>query len=190
MSKVKIDWDVRLNSLSGFSAVTPRWPDRSGWPQQGNLVSIPCRVSRLLRLCSREKKYERQKISSLNSLSGFSAVTPMETIVSNSYGNVCIVSIPCRVSRLLRPGSPERIGGKSRRVSIPCRVSRLLRPGWNVGPYIVCTTDPSQFPVGFLGCYAYNSRYHTVQYWINGLNSLSGFSAVTPRKRPRKRFAS
>ncbi len=91
----------------------------------------------------------------LNSLSGFSAVTPDWGIVGRSNGRLITVSIPCRVSRLLR------------------RFGRGYRRG--VGELA------SQFPVGFLGCYA---ALTGLGDWLKrnntGLNSLSGFSAVTP----------
>ena len=145
---------VSLNSLSGFSAVTP-----------GRIRRLPGTVN-----------------VGLNSLSGFSAVTPLQRYHSplggeryaksqfpvgflGCYANEgtlaldmlnpagssqfpvgflgcyaavrtaqhhasvgCEVSIPCRVSRLLRqPNSCSKSRRLNLRVSIPCRVSRLLR---------------------------------------------------------------
>ena len=145
-------------------------------------VSIPCRVSRLLRH-EHQDRLGRPGSQRLNSLSGFSAVTPLEdegsmnefvAIVRSQFPVGFLgcyaagsssdgfpypptrVSIPCRVSRLLRHLALDMLNpaGNVVIVSIPCRVSRLLRLGKWARSFLI-------------------GRYPR-------LNSLSGFSAVTP----------
>ncbi len=49
--------------------------------------------------------------------------------------------------------------GANFEVSIPCRVSRLLRQWQSTYPIERLWDFESQFPVGFLGCYAYQGRF-------------------------------
>ena len=87
MRKINVRIAICLNSLSGFSAVTPQPGDLGYSRREVCRVSIPCRVSRLLRLMIQLRQYQQECLDGLNSLSGFSAVTPMERDLASRAGD-------------------------------------------------------------------------------------------------------